>query len=382
MWPWRLGVALVLLGSLPVQQMRQHGQGHWARGPALRVPRALHTATLVSGDRVLVIGGAEHECGTRGGVCPGPPTPRLAELLLGKRGTWLPAGHAGLDRVGQTATLLGDGGVLVAGGIDGACGASTCFASRDARLFHPATTTWTPAGLMDAGRVHQTATLLPNGEVLVAGGAPSSPGLPLASAEELTPSRDFWKVTGSMAEPRLGHTATRLPDGQVLVVGGRGLHGLLRSAERYNPGTGRWSPAGRMSVSRWHHTATRLRDGRVLVAGGQGPAGYLASAELYNPESSRWSSTGRLRTARGGSTATLLPTGEVLVVGGRNRSGALSSAELYNPRTGRWSSAGHMAISRFNQSATLLPDGRVLIVGGCCKAGSERFLTETELYTP
>lgn len=93
-----------------------------------------------------------------------------------------------------------------------------------------------------------------------------------------------WNPTGSMHLPRSGHTATLLSNGQVLVAGGKSGEATYHSsAELYDPATGTWSLTGSMGGSRSGHTATLLPDGRVLVAGGRNSAGELSSAELFEP---------------------------------------------------------------------------------------------------
>jgi hypothetical protein len=89
-----------------------------------------------------------------------------------------------------------------------------------------------------------------------------------------------------MAAARIGQTATLLSDGRVLIAGGNNALGYLASAELYDPKTGSFSPAGSMTTAHAYHTATVLSDGRTLIAGGQnGTDGsvYLASAEMYKP---------------------------------------------------------------------------------------------------
>ena len=126
-----------------------------------------------------------------------------------------------------------------------------------------------------------------------------------------------WTATGSLATARFEHTATLLPNGMVLVAGGDDASGnLLASAELYDAATGSWSATGSLSVARIDHTATLLPNGLVLIAGGSDRRGYSASAELYNPSSGSWTPTGSLNVARSDHTATLLPDGKVLVVGG------------------------------------------------------------------
>src|SRR5207253_2139636 len=140
--------------------------------------------------------------------------------------------------------------------------------------------------------------------------------------------------TGSLILPRTNHTATLLPNNQVLVAGG--FHNAVNgSAELYDPVTGAWTATGNLRTKRGRHTATLLPDGKVLVAGGSDGNGYLSDAELYDPATGTWTPTGSLLTPRLGPTATLLQNGKVLVAGGAYTD-YLSTAELYDPATGVW----------------------------------------------
>jgi hypothetical protein len=141
---------------------------------------------------------------------------------------------------------------------------------------------WSATGSMDTGRSFHTATLLPNGKVLVAGGRYSL-YYHLNSSELYDPAAKTWSSTGSMATPRAFHTATLLPNSQVLVAGGVDVaSNWLSSAELYDPVNGTWSATGSMATGREFHTATLLGNSLVLVAGGYSPQGVLLnSAELY-----------------------------------------------------------------------------------------------------
>ncbi len=313
---------------------------------------------------------------------------------LAATSAWIATGSLVTSRYGfHTATLLPDGSVLVAGG----AAASDSAASRgpigrsvqSAELLDAATLTWTSTGDMTQARLGHTATLLPDGRVLVAGGAEYDSGSTFRTAELYDPATGIWTATGDMTEPRTRHTATLLSDGRVLVTGGRTDDPFHASAELYDPATGTWTATGDMSQARAAHSATRLSDGRVLVAGGVfgryrvGPCcGPLSSAELYDPATGTWAATGSMNDLRGGSGATLLPDGRVLVVGEFILSG-LVAAELYDAATGSWTPARNMIEPRFDPSSTLLPDGRVLVAGGG-QGGSDGpvGVATAELYDP
>jgi hypothetical protein len=150
--------------------------------------------------------------------------------------------------------------------------------ASDAELYDPTTGTWTLTGRMGTPRNGQAATLLPDGQVLaLAGAMDTSRATLLASAELYTLGTGTWTATGSMRTPRYGPTATLLPDGLVLVAGGGSA-----SAELYHPTTGSWTLTGGMTSPHSVGSATLLPDGEVLIAGGEDAAGTpLASAELY-----------------------------------------------------------------------------------------------------
>ena len=234
---------------------------------------------------------------------------------------------------------------------------------------------WVATGSMGTAREFHTATLLPTGKVLVAGGRNAqSPWIALGGAELYDPATGSWSATGPMTMPRVMHTATLLADGRVLVAGGLsngndvglGHQEATATAEIYDSGVGTWTPTGSMSTARSWHDATVLQDGRILVAGGGGD-GDRARAELYDPASGHWTRTGDLNVARYGHTLTLLDDGTVLAARGSASDDlelTLSSAERYDPRTGTWSLAGDTGVGSIWHTASLLSDGRVLVAGG------------------
>jgi N-acetylneuraminic acid mutarotase len=233
----------------------------------------------------------------------------------------------------------------------------------------PASGTWTLTGSLDTARYLHTATLLPNGMVLVAGGLDSNLNA-LDSAELYDPASGAWTLTGSLNTARVAPTATLLPNGMVLVAGGFDTAlDALDSAELYDPATGSWTATRNLNNARVYHTATFLPDGMVLVAGGRDgpsftPSDILSSAELYDPASETWTVTGSLNAIRAYHRATLLSNGMVLVAGGVRGIDTLASAELYDPAVGTWTVTGSLNTARWFHTATLLPNGMVLVTAG------------------
>src|SRR5579872_1294810 len=186
----------------------------------------------------------------------------------------------------------------------------------------------------------------------------------------------------SMLEPRSGHSATLLPDGRILIAGGmRRNQDFYKSAELYDPLTQRFQPTGEMAVARVGHAAVLLPSGKVLIAGGwTSSRGITDTAELYDPKTGVFTSLGSMTTKRARASATLLQNGDVLITGGQEHDGrdGVESAEIFQAQTAKFRVTGSMHHARFMQTATLLKDGRVLVVGG----NSGGVISSAELYDP
>jgi hypothetical protein len=269
---------------------------------------------------------------------------------------------------GSAATLLPNGKVLFVGGRP-----TTGTFTSEATLYDPVGRTRAVTGSMSVQRSYsQTLTLLPNGKVLVVGGIVREMIAPnIYRAELFDPLTGTWSQTGDNVVQRIGHTATLLPLGNVLVAGGcyfgTGCP-VAASAELYDPNSGTWALTGSLIAARMAHTATLLPNGKVLVVGGFEPSANthvsFASAELFDPATGTWSPTGALQTARRYHSATLLPDGKVLVAGGigsGSEDPVLASAELYDPVSGAWSPTSNLAMASSEHSALLLPNGKTLV---------------------
>jgi hypothetical protein len=351
----------------------------------MSVPRGFATATLLPTGSVLVAGGD-------GGN-------QTAELYHPRTFSFQTTGSMTVPRYEHTATLLRSGVVLLAGGTNNE------IATNAADLYDPRTGVMTSTGSMTVVRANHTATLLPNGQVLIAGGCNGTDFACVttwASAELYDPASGTFTATGSMGVPRQYHTATLLPTGKVLIAGGAPCGECITwaSAELYDPATGTFSPTGSMHVGRALPTATLLPTGKVLIAGGCAriaescwPAtSALTSTELYDPATGTFSLSGSMSTPRGQHVAALLHTGQVLVAGGVNalvggplQGSTITSTELYNPQAGTWTPTGSLHFPRAATSATTLANGWVLVAGGCtpgadfCLANNVR---SAEVYVP
>ncbi len=238
---------------------------------------------------------------------------------------------------------------------------------------------WIETGSMNVERAYHTATLLSDGEVLVAGGMRAYTHIGTNSCELYRPSTGGWSATGSLHDIGFGHTATLLNDGKVLVVGGQ--QGVVSLCELYDPITGSWNLTGSLNIPRYYHTATLLPDGKVLVAGGDRGGGRVLECELYDPITEVWTFTGALSIGRTHAASALLPNGIVLITGGETQSGeSTSTCELYDPSIGTWRFTGSMNTGRdwMENGCTLLQNGKFLVSGGGLGTGSAT--VSCELY--
>ncbi len=293
-------------------------------------------------------------------------------------------GNMGTARQWHTATPLPGGKVLVAGGLD-----ENGTATATAEVFDPASGTFTPTpGNMTAARYLHTATLLASGKVLLAGGVDVN-GITTATAELFDPaSGTFTSTTANMTTPRYAATETLLlPSGKVLLTGGLDANGTaVTTAELFDPAGGTFAAtAGTMTTARYWHTASLLSSGKVLVVGGLDITGVpSATAEVFDPTAGTFTpTTGNMAGARAYHTATILPTsGKVLVTGGLDATSApVATAEVFDPTAGTFvPSTGAMGSVRYRHTATLLSNGTVLVPGGLDANGVS--LGSTESFDP
>jgi hypothetical protein len=342
-----------------------------------------HTATVLADGRVLVIGGAHwvSDPATRSSSIAGPFG---AEIFDPVTGSWELTATPSRMRLGHHAVRLLDGRVLVVGG-DGpttTLAGPLAQAHGTAELFDPATGKWSPTDAPLVARLAASATLLPDGRVLFAGGVDRNYDTQ-PSAEVYDPVTGAWRFTGPLVEPRLSHTATALADGRVLLVGGMTDEFFMTptgSAEIFDPATGTWTAAGAIEP-RWLHTATLTDEGTVVVAGGYisvpGRGGWYTarsfdSSAIFDPSRGAWMKAGNLNFSRQAHLAARLRGHGVVLFGGHvgvTQIPAYSVAPVERPevlsRGGtRWREALPSGVSATHyHSATELPDGSILFLG-------------------
>ena len=321
---------------------------------------------------VMSCGGGSDAPPTTTPVVPSPPP---------DEGTFSTAAALVMPRAGHTATLLPNGKVLLVGGTPS--WPPTAAIAASAELYDPATNTFTATGaLAFARRGGHAATLLRDGRVLVTGGddvnVQSASGR--VEAEIYDPNTGRFAPTGSMTMARTVHAAVLLSNGKVLVAGGQNLAG--KTAELYDPVTGTFSVAAAPTRYRYTAAGVPLNDGRALVFG------YDAAGDAFDVTGSTFSTTGSSQAAGGvwfNPVMALLADARVFVVGGKEQGSPpsnlalVANARLFDPATNAFSVSGALTSPRVGATATRLQDGRVLVFGG---EGTTGWPDRGELYDP
>jgi len=260
-------------------------------GGAWQNPRSFPRVERLADGRVLIFDG------TTDGFFSSTTTPSPAEIYDPARDSFSPTVRRPNKRLAGSATLLDSGEVLLAGGTLVEPNCDLC-SSAEAHLYRPASGTLSATGNLTGPREAFTATRLEDGRVLIVGGLNivgvlASPPFPrIRTAEVYDPRTGQFSAVGALAVGRQQHTATLLPNGMVLIAGGsdQGVgprdNPAIATAELFDPQTNAFVPTGSMRHARELHTATLLENGLVLIVGGfndvdpTSPA--RSTAELYD----------------------------------------------------------------------------------------------------
>jgi N-acetylneuraminic acid mutarotase len=360
---------LFALGLAAATSAPAQGQASatWSYTGSLPVARQFHTATLFSNGQVLVLGGF---------IANEGDTAR-ADLYDPSTGTWTSAGTLENGIFGHTATLLANGEVFVTGGIT----ETSYKVLESTQLYNPFTETSSYTGAaMSVPRVNHSAVRLPNAEVLIAGGftkittSDISGESPTNSADLYNPTTNTITATASMNYARVNAPLTLLPNGEVLIAGGgNGDDDASCTAELFS--NGQWtltSPLAICGVTT--NTAALLPNGDVLIDAG-------SASQFYDPSTNVWEPTLGAVDINVGPLA-LLANGEVLVAGvtpaGEPTGPGSSAAALYDPSTNEWTPMASLKQSLSGLTLTTLLNGQVLAAGG--ELSSQEH--DAELFTP
>lgn len=249
--------------------------------------RSFHTATRLLDGRALITGGMRADTDSDGWI-----QVESNEIYDPQSGQFTPTGSMSHPRDSAFSTLLADGTVLIAGGYNEHDG-GTRYYVQTAEIFDPTTNTFS-----DTGNIYwpvstdcATQTRLRDGRVLFTG-AYCGYG---TSAQIYDPLLGTFSPTGDMQEARSYHSASLLPDGKVLVAGGliwdfdTNAFVGRDTSEVFDPSTGQFTLSGPMMTARYRHASASLGGGRILVAGGTKgenyPNDFLDSAEIYTSDS-------------------------------------------------------------------------------------------------
>ena len=336
----------------------------WISAGTMVSKRSSHTATLLGTGKVLLAGG---HAGSANAVL-------TAELHDPTTSTFAATGSMSVRHAGHTASLLGTGKVLIAGG---STDTSATGPTATAHLYDPTAGTFSNTASMPGPRANHSATVLNNGKVLMVSGYD---GTYLASAVLYDPTAGTFAATDPLPSVRYGHSATLLPSGKVLVAGGWDGATPTNGALLYDPATGQFGGTGAMPAARYLQGAIMLGTGRVLLAGGDDGTSFLSSALLYNPAGTgTFTATGPMSAPRRTHKLSILGSGKVVVSGGSSGSGALNSTEIYDAAAGTWSAFGTLVVGRARHTETVLASGKVLLTGGSTDSSVTNSLQSAEI---
>jgi hypothetical protein len=356
-------------------------QGRWVSLPPMSEPRLDFTVTVMLDGRVLIVGGRTKSWAES----PDGASTSVVEVFDATTQHSTRVASLGIPRAGHTATLLPSGKVVVAGGDP----------TGTAEIYDPGANVWTLAAPMPQVRYDHAAALIAGGRVFVTGGATRPPmGISPHGAQPAQlpaaiydPSSDRW--TGA-ATPQFDRpvypTATLLRNGRVLVVGGQYMYNSpdqrAETSELYDPTANTWSavPPETRTLARQYHTATLLPDGRVLVAGGVLNDRSVGLAVVYDPKTNAFTLEPNMTDGRCGQGAALLTTGPVLVIGSGCWIDSSATAEEFDLASNRWYPVASLAAPRGDLQPAVLLSGEVLAVGGGMPTNSPT--SAAELFIP
>lgn len=316
----------------------------WSAGPNLSVQRSFHASAVLNDGRVLLSGGTSNS-----GVVT-----TTCDIFDPATNMMTPAASMGTARAGHAATTLLNGKVLVTGGVSTftgtAIGPILNSASDTGEVYDPVANTWTPVtNVMASKRFIHTQTRLANGQVLCVSGLNGTAFIPFVGTEYPTftascslysSATNSFTAAASITTARAAHRATLMPNGEVFVAGGVFSSVFVptatNDARKYNPTTNTWSAAGLLPSSVALQGQVLLKNGTCHMSGGG--TGTLLAFTATNVCGTRVGGattvtpTTVMPDSRGFHLAVLMHDGSILISGGGDSTGAAVATNLlYTP---------------------------------------------------
>lgn len=369
------GIILVIIVSLSIHNItnenrnKKNPDGYFVRINNMHLPRGRdHHSILLKDGRVLIIGG--------GGAINSPLiwNAYKSEIYDPKTSKFKLIGTlVNKHRNDYTATLLPNGNVLILGGQEGSK------ELKSAEIFDSKSEKFIPINDMNYRRSDHTATLLKNGKVLILGGLVASKKVELYDSK----TGKFIPII-DMNQRRAGHSAILLPDGKVFIVGGYTLGGsyalggnyisgrILTSAEIYDPKKNTFTIVGNMHIGRIWAELTLLNNNKILISANTNDNPGVVQTELFDINTNKFTFAGDL-DEREGYTSTLLSNGKVLIVGGTTghgpRTRPIKTTKIFDPASEVFKTGPNLKAAHTGHSAILLMNGNVLVIGGASQVG-------------
>ncbi len=264
------GARFVALASAEIFEPRS---STWRAVMPMLEARNGHTATLLDDGQVLVVGGAkaqrEHLAST--------------ELFDPVANAFRPGPPLQLARWQHEAVKLSDGSVAVIAGRSNQVDAGVHGSGRAvAEVERYVDGGWQVLASLAEPR-QRAATISRGNEVVVIGGVSTTTAT--NAVETWAVGAGGWSLSdASLTLALSAHTASVLPNGDVVVIGGEPPNAVdTARVQRWFSSSAKWCMAGALLVSRKQHTATVLKDGTILVVGGTSAGVPEASTEWWRP---------------------------------------------------------------------------------------------------
>ena len=338
----------LFLTLININNIYTQNYGNWTSVAQMNIGRVHSASIVLSNGKVLVTGGEIDSSVSVTNTC---------ELYDYQTNTWSFVANMNSERFYHQLTLIDSNRVLAIGG----------YRKKSCEIYYIKENIWTTTDSLYVPRLYgYTTTLLNDGRVVIVGGyfisEDSEYKIYLRDVEIYNPVTNLWSKTDSLKIGREFHTATLLENGNLLIAGGGGAG---KECEKFDPLTEKWTTVDSLNESRFEHSAILLSDNKVLVSGGtdfSNPTNpWKNSCEVYDYNTDKWNMVTPMYNARNNHSSVFLINGQILFVGGNHGS---DTWELYDIQTFQNVFWDYYPISKFYQNVEVLSNGNVINIGG------------------